>query len=146
MEQLFNDLQKHIALKLGNEIILIDEDYGQLEALMNGEDQYPVTFPCVLISMPEVKWSSLGGDAQRGTCLMTVRLAFDCYDDTRYGSGQEGKAAERMSLSRQLNRNIHLWRFEGCSRVMERKSTRGYSLAGGVKVYEHVYETEMIES
>ena len=51
-----------------------------------------------------------------------------------------------MSLSRQLNRNIHLWRFEGCSRVMERKSTRGYSLPGGVKVYEHVYETEMIES
>lgn len=45
MEQLFNDLQKHIALKLGNEIILIDEDYGQLEALMNGEDQYPSPFP-----------------------------------------------------------------------------------------------------
>lgn len=53
MEQLFNDLQQQIADKMGSAITLIDEDCGQLEALTNGEDQYPVTFPCVLISIPQ---------------------------------------------------------------------------------------------
>ena len=53
MEQLFNDLQQQIAGKMGDVITLIDEDCGQLEALTNGEDQYPVTFPCVLISIPQ---------------------------------------------------------------------------------------------
>ena len=38
---------------MGDTITLIDEDCGQLEALANGEDQYPVTFPCVLIGIPE---------------------------------------------------------------------------------------------
>ena len=36
MEQLFNDLQKHIATRMGDSIALIDEDYGQLEALAGG--------------------------------------------------------------------------------------------------------------
>ena len=49
MEELFNDMQRQIATQLGDAVSLIDEDYGQLEALMNGEDQYPVTFPCVLV-------------------------------------------------------------------------------------------------
>ena len=59
MEQLFNDLQQQIANKMGNDVSLIDEDYGQLEALQNGEDQYPVTFPCVLIGIPETLWDNL---------------------------------------------------------------------------------------
>lgn len=100
MEELFNDMQRQIATQLGDAVSLIDEDYGQLEALMNGEDQYPVTFPCVLVGTPEVTWRCLGGDTQQGTCTLTVRLAFDCYDDTHYSSGQEGKAAERLSLSK----------------------------------------------
>ena len=53
MEQLFTDVQQQIATKMGDTITLIDEDCGQLEALANGEDQYPVTFPCVLIGIPE---------------------------------------------------------------------------------------------
>lgn len=100
MEELFNDMQRQIATQLGDAVSLIDEDYGQLEALMNGEDQYPVTFPCVLVGAPEVTWRCLGGDTQQGTCTLTVRLAFDCYDDTHYSSGQEGKTAERLSLSK----------------------------------------------
>ena len=52
MEQLFNDIQRRIAENMGDILSLIDEDYGQLDALLNGEDQYPVTVPCVLISMP----------------------------------------------------------------------------------------------
>ena len=145
MEELFNDMQRQIATQLGDAVSLIDEDYGQLEALMNGEDQYPVPIPCVLVGAPEVTWRCLGGDTQQGTCTLTVRLAFDCYDDTHYSSGQEGKAAERLSLSKKLNKNIHLWKFKGCARVMVRKHTRSFSLPGGIKVYEHTYETDVVE-
>lgn len=35
MEELFNDMQRQIATQLGDAVSLIDEDYGQLEALMN---------------------------------------------------------------------------------------------------------------
>lgn len=58
MEQLFNDLQQQIAKEMGSTVSLIDEDYGQLEALAGGEDQYPVTFPCVLIGIPETLWET----------------------------------------------------------------------------------------
>ena len=102
MEQLFNDIQKQIAEKMGDTVSLIDEDCGQLEALINGEDQYPVTFPCVLISIPETIWENLKGNLQHGKTTVTVRLAFDCYDDTHYGSTQEQHAAERMRLASRL--------------------------------------------
>ena len=42
------------------------EDCGQLEALANGEDQYPVTFPCILIGVPETKWETLNAATQQG--------------------------------------------------------------------------------
>lgn len=146
MEELFNDLQNHIAARMGDTVSLIDEDYGQLEALLNGEDQYPVTFPCVLIGTPQVDWRTLKQDTQLGTCTLTVRLAFDCYDDTHYGSTQEQAAAQRIRLSRRLNACIHGWKFAGCERVMIRRQSRQASLPGGIKVYEHTYETDVLET
>lgn len=141
MEQLFNDIQKQIAEKMSDTVSLIDEDYGQLEALINGEDQYPVTFPCVLISIPETIWENLKGNLQHGKTTVTVRLAFDCYDDTHYGSTQEQHAAERMHLAARLNRALHGWRFDGCATVLVRRASRQFSLPGGIKVYEMEYTT-----
>lgn len=69
MEQLFNDIQQQIATKMGDTITLIDEDCGQLEALANGEDQYPVTFPCVLIGIPETIWETMKSGIQHGKTL-----------------------------------------------------------------------------
>lgn len=141
MEQLFNDLQQHIALKMGSSVSLIDEDCGQLEALVNGDDQYPVTFPCVLIGAPEVKWDTLKNYLQKGNLTLTVRLAFDCYDDTHYGSTQEHHAAERLHAASLLNSCLHGWQFEGCAQVMIRAFSRQFSLPGGIKVYEFQYGT-----
>lgn len=145
MEQLFNDLQQQIAGKMGSDISLIDEDCGQLEALINGEDQYPVTFPCVLISAPQAEWNSLSGTAQSGKLSITVRLAFDCYQDTHYGSGQEQYAAQRLQQAALLNSYIHGWKFDGCIRGMVRKVSRQYSMPAGIKVYEIMYETTVME-
>lgn len=145
MEQLFNDIQKQIAEKMSDTVSLIDEDYGQLEALINGEDQYPVTFPCVLISIPETIWENLKGNLQHGKTTVTVRLAFDCYDDTHYGSTQEQHAAERMRLASRLNSALHGWRFDGCATVLVRRASRQFSLPGGIKVYEMEYTTTVAD-
>lgn len=146
METLFNDLQNHLAEKFGERISLIDEDYGQLEALANGEDQYPVTFPCILIGLPQVDWRDLKPDRQQGTVTLDVRLAFDCYDDTHYGSTQESHAAERQAMAKELNRYIHGWRFEGSSSYMQRTSSRQATYPGGIKVYSHTYTAKVEES
>lgn len=145
MEQLFNDLQQQIAKEMGSTLSLIDEDCGQLEALAGGEDRYPVTFPCVLIGIPETLWDNLASNLQHGKTTVTVRLAFDCYDDTHYGSTQEQHAAERMALSRRLNGCLHGWRFEGCATVLVRRASRQFSLPGGIKIYETEYATTVAE-
>lgn len=145
METIFNDLQKHLAENFGERITLIDEDYGQLEALQSSEDQYPVTFPCILIGLPQVDWRNLKPDLQQGTLSLTVRLAFDCYDDTHYGSTQEHHATERMDMAKELNTYIHGWRFEGSSSPMQRTTTAQATYPGGIKVYSHTYTTKVEE-
>lgn len=145
MEALFNDIQKQIAANMGDIISRIDEDYGQLEALSGGEDQYPVTFPCILIGAPEVKWETLKAYQQKGNLTLTVRLAFDCYDDTHYGSTQEQKAADRLRTAALLNSYLHGWSFEGCGQAMVRTTSRQYSLPGGIKVYEQEYTTRVAD-
>lgn len=145
MERLFNDLIKHLAEKLGSKVNLIDEDYGQLDDLQNGNDRYPVTFPALLISMPDTTWQDIKPNRQMGRATLTVTLAMDCYDDTHYGSGQEEKAAERMRLAEEVNGYIHGWSFEGCAGPMRRSRTQCYSLMGGIKVYAHTYTTSVEE-
>ena len=145
MEQLFNDIQQQIATKMGDTITLIDEDCGQLEALANGEDQYPVTFPCVLIGIPETIWETMKSGIQHGKTTLTVRLAFDCYDDTHYGSSQEQHAAERMALAGRLNSYLHCWRFDECATVLIRRTSRQFSQPGGIKVYEMEYTTTVAD-
>ena len=137
METLFNDIQKQIAENIEG-LSLIDEDYGQLEAIETGEDTYPVTFPCVLISAPKVEWKQLGGPSQQGNCAITIRLAIDCYDDTHHGSGTEDKAAERMLIAQSIHRALQCFRSGNCTPLI-RKTSQNYSLPHGIKVYETMY-------
>jgi len=138
MEQLFNDIQKRIADNFP-QLSLIDEDYGQLEAIETEEDTYPVTFPCVLISISEVIWEQLGGESQRGTASITVRLAIDCYDDTHYGSGTEEKAADRKAFANGIHRKLQCFRSGNCTPLIRKKSS-DYSRPHGIKVYETLYQ------
>jgi len=137
MEQLFNDIQKRISDNFP-ELSLIDEDFGQLEAIETAEDTYPVTFPCVLISAPEVDWKQLGGASQQGNCSITVRLAIDCYHDTHSGSGTEEKVTERMQFAQSIQRVLQCFR-SGNSSPLIRKASRNYSRPHAIKVYETVY-------
>lgn len=141
MEQLFNDIQRHIAQSMPI-LTLVDENYGQLQP---DEDTYPVTFPCVLIDAPQVEWENLSNRTQRGLCTLSVTLAIDCYDDTHYGSGTEEKSAERHRLSQELNALLHGQKPEGAVSALIRKKSRNYNLPGGIKAYEAVYEVTVME-
>lgn len=73
MEEVFIAIMEQIAQEMP-ELSLIDEDYGQLE-MGAEEDQYPVTFPCVLIGNTSSDWNDLGYGVQKSESMLTVRLA-----------------------------------------------------------------------
>lgn len=117
-----------------------DEDTGQLEALLNGEDSYPVVFPAALILFGETEWTTHAGTTvQTGTGTVTVKVAFDCYDDSHAGAGQDDYAVSRQKLGGEVNRAIHGKQALSSGRILYRLRSRTYSLPGRIKVYEYTY-------
>jgi hypothetical protein len=149
MSRLLSELITHIGRSMST-VAMVDEDCGQLEALQYGEDQYPITFPCILIGSPEVEWKNFKSEGQRGKGEMSVRLAFDCYGDTHYGSGKkEGRelqddAEERAEIAHLLNTLLEGWGCD-CAGPLRRVRSRGVSLPRQIKVYETVYEVTVVD-
>ena len=143
MEQLLLFLMQTIFQQFQLENLVIDEDCGQLDAIAQGLDQYPVTFPCVLLGDSEVVFRDVKEPAQRGTLTMTVRLAFDVYDDTRLGSGQEQSIAERLEANTQLTEILNGLKLPDSRDRLHRTLFRSYSMPHGVKVYETIYEANV---
>ena len=147
MEELYNELMEYLRehmTELGLEGL--DEDYGQLEALLNGEDTYPVTFPCLLIVLGEAQWADYKptDGKQRGQMTVTTRLAFDCYDDTHVGADQQEYAHERQHKARCLHRLLQGSAPRTCNgSAMSRTASRTISLPGGIKVYETDYKLRL---
>jgi len=145
MEELFIALQKRVADNVP-ELSLIDEDYGQLQALLNGEDTYPVTFPSVLIGDIKVKWKNTTPQVQQGEASVTIRLACDCYHDTHYGSGTEEKVRERLQLDNKIYKLLQGYRVNRDMGRLKRSETIHFSLPGGIKVYETIFIFEVVDS
>ena len=143
MEQLLLFLMQTIFQQFQLENLVIDEDCGQLDAIAQGLDQYPVTFPCVLLGDSEVVFRDVKEPAQRGTLTMTVRLAFDVYDDTRLGSGQEQSIADRLEANTQLTEILNGLQLPDSRDRLHRTLFRSYSMPHGVKVYETIYEANV---
>ena len=163
MELLFLSLQKQLANNM-SEISLIDEDYGQLN-LQSDEDTYPVTFPCILISVREVQdWKNLAGASQRGEVLIDVKLAIDCYDDTHHVRNMDdkltalfaSKAVERMLLAKRVHRLLQNFAgkilpdkngepIDKFFSPLKRASTLFYTMPHGIKVYEQSYKTAVLD-
>lgn len=143
MEQLLLFLMQTIFQQFQLENLVIDEDCGQLDAIAQGLDQYPVTFPCVLIGDSEVVFRDVKEPAQRGTLTMTVRLAFDVYDDTRLGSGQEQSIADRLEANTRLTEILNGLQLPDSRDRLHRTLFRSYSMPHGVKVYETIYEANV---
>lgn len=139
MEDLFEKILQLLAEEMP-ELSLIDEDYGQLETQ---EDTYPVPFPCVLIGNMDADWEDIGMGVQKGVANISVRLAIDCYDDTHYGSGTEGKVSERLQMANRLYAALQCFCPLENMGPMFRTKSRYYSIPGGIKVYEFIFNYEV---
>lgn len=137
MDEIFINIMERIAGSMP-ELSLIDEDYGQLE-MSAEEDKYPVTFPCVLIGNIDADWRDLGLGSQKGTALITVRLAIDCYDDTSFASGTYDKISERRQMDRKLYKTLHRFKSARCATPLVRVKSRDYAMPGYIKVFETTY-------
>lgn len=138
MEWLVCKLIEHIAAELP-ELQMVDEDYGQLEALKAQDiDTYPLTFPAVLIDAPDVQWNNISEGSQKGICRFRVRLVVDCYDDTHAGSGTTYKVQERAEMKHRLHRVLCQFRPDADG-GLTRESSRDYTWGYGIKVYETTY-------
>ena len=141
MEYLLYTLINEIKAKMP-EISLVDEDYGQLEYIDSETDTYPVTFPCVLIDMPETEWSNLSGKSQKGKAKVNVRLVIDCYDDTHYGSGTMEAMQDRAEMVDDLHKALQCYRPDEDGELIREKS-RFYTWSHGIKVYEMLYSVSV---
>ncbi len=144
MEELFLAIMRQIGEKMP-ELRTIDEDYGQL-ALDENRDTYPVVFPAALISVVEVVWETRG-PVQQGRGKIMVRLAQDCYDDTRLGSGTEDKIRERKQMDGRLCRCLHGFQPLDDMGEMEREKSVEYTLdgPGNIKVGETTFGFEVVD-
>ena len=121
------------------ELSVVDEDYGQLEALFGAEkDTYPLTFPAVLVSVNSVDWSDTSEGHQIGPASIRVRLLFDCYDDMRSGSHTVHLARERTELCHRLWVALQNFR-PNDNGWMTRISSRMIVADHGIKIYEDNY-------
>lgn len=142
MELLLYHLIDHIKKEMP-ELSLVDEDYGQLEAIDKEEmDTYPVTFPCVLIDMPETDWENLAGKSQKGKAKIGVRLVIDCYDDTHYSSGTMEAILDRSKMVDRLHRSLQCFRPVKDGELIREKS-KFYTWSHGIKVYEMLYSVSV---
>lgn len=138
--QLINQIKENMP-----SLSLVDEDYGQLEAIDKEDMQtYPVTFPCVLIDMPETDWSNLSRKSQKGKTKVNVRLVIDCYDDTHYGSGTMEAMQDRAEMVSDLHRILQCYRPDGDGELIREKS-RFYTWSHGIKVYEMLYSVSVTD-
>lgn len=142
MELLLYHLIDHIKKEMP-ELSLVDEDYGQLEAIDKVDmDTYPVTFPCVLIDNPETDWENLAGKSQKGKAKIGVRLVMDCYDDTHYGSGTMEAILERSEMVDRLHHSMQCFRPVEDGELIREKS-KFYTWSHGIKVYEMLYSVSV---
>lgn len=149
MDQIITAIMDRISERVP-EVSLIDEDYGQLEMLAADDDRsdsYPVTFPCVLISESETAWSDVKSSLQRGDTSLSVRLAVDCYTDTRHSApDREAGVRSRQSLVRDLFDAIQGMRPVTGASALTRTRSSSTIMPGFIKVYEFTFRLRCSQS
>lgn len=142
--QTLANLITHISLNMP-ELSYVDEDYGQLEALNNDTDTYPLTFPSVLVNIDNIEWSNTADGEQIGQGSVRVRLLIGCYDDMHAGSGTTNKAADRQAVVHRLHSILEGFRpnDEG---ALSRSRTVPSVGPHGIKIYDQYYSFTSKES
>jgi|WetSurMetagenome_2_1015567.scaffolds.fasta_scaffold53832_6 hypothetical protein len=147
------ELLLNLINKIGDgmpELSTVDEDYGQIETLLNDKvDQYPLTFPAVLIDSPSIIWDNIERGSQKGVCTVTVKLAIDCYDDTHYSSGipSKNKISDRAAMVAKLHKLLQdTYPAESSTALIRTHSQFQTIPQTGVKVYMMTYTCELTDS
>lgn len=141
MVDIINALQDRINEKLTWLNGQIDEDYGQVEMMLeDDEDHYPIASPSCFISVDDMSFTSFAGAAarvQQCNLTITVKLLIDCYDDTHYRSGTADKIKERMQKVHEMHSALQ--GFKIGAGILDRTSGRFQTLARGLKLYQYSY-------
>lgn len=146
MELILHDILKKLEIespRLG--LSYVDEDFGQLEALDNEQDTYPLTFPAVLCELQGTTWSDNDRLQQEGSATIAVRLLIDCYDDTHGLSTQLNKVKEREALNYDLTKILHGMRILDNTASLTRTASSTYNGPHLIKVYETTYTAKIWE-
>lgn len=146
MELILFDILKELEIespRLG--LAYVDEDFGQLEALDNEEDTYPLTFPAVLCELQGISWNATDRLQQEGTATVVVRLLIDCYDDTHGNSNQIHRVLEREELNGEVTKLLHGMRVLENTSMLTRVSSSTYNGPHLIKVYETTYTAKVWE-
>ena len=145
MERIMQALIEHIKEAMPD-ILLVDEDYGQLDMIDSEQDTYPLTMPAVLINADAVEWQNRRGLSQMGVATVRVNLILDCYDDHHYGSTTEDRIADRHALLRTLTEALQGFRPLGTDgAAMVRTASQFATVNHGIKVYSTTYMLEVYE-
>lgn len=123
----------------------IDEDTGQL---LETGDQYPVLFPCALVDVQSIDWNTDKSFNQRGTLSVTIKHAFNCYEDTHFSSPVGfDRLKERTTQHHTLCSALHCYNFMPKKMSsMIRAHSRNYTLLGRIKVYEVTFILKIEDS
>lgn len=147
MESLYLRIAERLR-KLVPELDHIDEDTGQLYPVQYDDRYgYPILFPCCLIDATTTDFKAEKfPDIQRGTATVTIKVAFQCDEDTHYESGRPFVQMEqRLAVNRKVVSALHGYRFGDDVSDMRRTQARAYPLAGRVKVYESTFSVNVTE-
>lgn len=145
MEELYLSIAEHLREKMP-ELATIDEDTGQLVSME--EDGYPIIFPCVLITTDEITWETVCGGRQRGSCSITIKHAFDCYEDTHFTPilpFSFNNLKERSQAHRKLCSLLHGYSFLSGMKALNRQHSHSYTLDGRIKVYEETFSCSVTD-
>lgn len=147
MESLYLRIAERLR-SLVPELDHIDEDTGQLYPVpYDDRYSYPILFPCCLIDATTADFKAEKfPDIQRGTVTVTVKVAFQCDEDTHYDSGGTfAQMEQRLAVNRKVVSALHGYRFGDDVSEMRRTQARAYPLAGRVKVYESTFNVNVTE-
>jgi hypothetical protein len=94
------------------ELSWIDWDTGQLYPDDEEENgNYTVTFPCALITIPDVDYSDIGRGVQQGDLLLQIKLGIDSYSTSHIAGGVEApdlvQSTVDLQLIKKINKALH---------------------------------------
>jgi hypothetical protein len=105
MDILFESISDRLKTNIP-ELNWIDWEWGQLET---PEEEYPIQFPCAFIDIQNIDWSNAMNNLLTGNVAITIRVAFDVYEDTHVAGGITTPDRSYALLRLKLINKIHSW-------------------------------------